>query len=142
MDNLLELIPGTYAPDWQDHDSRYEPATSYLILSVDDDKETIIHCADELLEYTGYSAEELFGQNVDFLSGPATAPEARNMHNDLISKSIPGTVHILHHRKDGSAFEHRLRYTPMPTKDSRKILWLIETAFIGNLDLCMKALAH
>ncbi len=64
-------------------------------------------------ELTGYSLEEVVGQNCRLLQGPETDPEAVAAIRAALSENLPITVDILNYRKDGTPFWNRLRIRPV-----------------------------
>ncbi|HWG95221.1 MAG TPA: PAS domain-containing protein, partial [Mycobacteriales bacterium] len=62
---------------------------------------------------TGYSYEEAVGRNCRFLQGPGTDPAAVARVRELLERREHGTVTLLNHRKDGTAFWNELSLSPV-----------------------------
>ncbi|TQN60510.1 PAS domain-containing protein [Agrobacterium tumefaciens] len=64
-------------------------------------------------ELTGYSADELLGENCRLLQGPETNPAAVVKIREAISAGKDISTDILNHRKDGSTFWNALFVSPV-----------------------------
>jgi PAS domain S-box-containing protein len=62
---------------------------------------------------TGWSADEVIGQNCRFLQGDATDPAAIEAIRQAIRQGVPLTVTLLNYRKDGTAFWNQLSISPV-----------------------------
>ncbi|MBN6101441.1 PAS domain-containing protein [Xanthomonas sp. CFBP 8703] len=65
------------------------------------------------LEMTGYSSEELLGNNCRFLQGPDTDRDTVNSVREAIAARNEVAVEILNYRKDGSSFWNALFISPV-----------------------------
>lgn len=65
------------------------------------------------LALTGYSAEEVIGQNCRFLQGRGTSPKAIAQIRLAVIEGREATVEILNYRKDGSPFWNQLHLSPV-----------------------------
>lgn len=65
------------------------------------------------LEMTGYSRDELIGNNCRFLQGPDTDRETVRSVRDAITAHNEVAVEILNYRKDGSSFWNALYISPV-----------------------------
>lgn len=104
-----------------------------LVLDVSDKIPTIIYCCDTICDYTGFSKEELLEQAFDILSGPSTSKESVEMLEFMFSNILAGTVNFTHYRKDGSAFDHRLKLTPLKDSDHELTAWLVEANYVEKV---------
>lgn len=59
-------------------------------------------------QMTGYSRQEIIGQNCRFLQGKNTDPDAVAQLHEAIGKGQGCTVELLNYRKDGSSFWNKL----------------------------------
>lgn len=73
----------------------------------------IVECNDAFVALTGYSAEEIVGQNCRFLAGPGTEPELSEMLRSAIREQRPALVEILNYRKDGTPFRNAVLVAPI-----------------------------
>ena len=74
----------------------------------------IIFMSDQFEDQTGYSENDVIGQNCRFLQGPKTDPSSVEAIRRALADAKPITVDILNYRKDGSEFWNRLRIRPLP----------------------------
>lgn len=65
------------------------------------------------LSLTGYTSEEVIGQNCRFLQGNLTDSKTTEMIRQAISDGEPCEVTLLNYRKDGSTFWNDLHLTPV-----------------------------
>jgi len=65
------------------------------------------------LEMTGYSSEELLGNNCRFLQGPDTDRDTVDSVREAIASRNEVAVEILNYRKDGSSFWNALFISPV-----------------------------
>jgi len=68
---------------------------------------------DAFLELSGYSVEELLGQDPHFMNGPGTDPAAITAYQDAIVEGRDETLEILQYRKDGQPFRAMLFASPL-----------------------------
>lgn len=64
----------------------------------------VIFCSDGFCHLTGYSFEEVVGQNCRFLQGEGTKKEDVSMIMMAVKEERECTVRLLNYRKDGSSF--------------------------------------
>lgn len=65
------------------------------------------------LEMTGYSAEEVIGNNCRFLQGPETDPASISDVRQSIETRSEFATEVLNYRKDGSSFWNALFVSPV-----------------------------
>lgn len=79
----------------------------------------IVLANDALLEFRGYSADELLGKNCRLLQGKDTSRTAAAEIRAIIARERDGTVEILNYRKDGTTFWNQLYLSPIRDDDER-----------------------
>jgi PAS domain S-box-containing protein len=62
---------------------------------------------------TGYSREDVLGNNCRFLQGPGTNREDVARVRDSIERRVPIEIDLLNYRKDGTTFWNRLLISPV-----------------------------
>jgi PAS domain S-box-containing protein len=73
-----------------------------------------ITCANRsFIELSGYTLDELLGQDPHFMNGPATDPEAIRRYKAAIEQGRDETLEILQYRKDGTPFRAMLFASPV-----------------------------
>jgi PAS domain S-box-containing protein len=65
------------------------------------------------IELSGYTLDELLGQDPHFMNGPATDPEAIRRYKAAIEQGRDETLEILQYRKDGTPFRAMLFASPV-----------------------------
>ncbi|MEP4380249.1 MAG: PAS domain-containing protein [Alphaproteobacteria bacterium] len=83
-----------------------------VIVDMKDPAQSITHVTDGFLEHTGYSRDEVIGQNCRMLQGPDTSPEARAFLHRAIVHGRPATVDILNYAANGKPFWFRVNVAP------------------------------
>ena len=66
-----------------------------------------------MVELSGYSLEELLGQDPHFMNGPKTDPEAIRRYQASMREGRDENLEILQYRKDGTAFRAMLFASPL-----------------------------
>lgn len=72
-------------------------------------------------ELTGYSEDEVVGQNCRFLQGPETDPDAIAKMREAIEKEEVVVVELLKYRKDDSTFWNALHLGPIYDQSGRLV---------------------
>nr|AML77430.1 putative LOV domain-containing protein [Scapania nemorea] len=73
----------------------------------------IVHASDLFLHLTGYSREEVMGQNCRFLQGPGTDPAAVAQIRESVELEKSCSVRLLNYRKDKRPFWNLLHVSPV-----------------------------
>lgn len=73
----------------------------------------VIYCNPAFEKITGYSQEEVIGQNCRFLQGPDTAPQAVEEIRQSLKTGTECQVVLKNYRKDGTAFWNELKISPI-----------------------------
>lgn len=85
----------------------------------------IIYANPAFEEMTGYSVEEILGQNCRFLQNDDRKQDSRFLMKEALEKGVPSAVKIRNYRRDGTPFWNRIHIFPVHSP-SGKI-----THFIG-----------
>ncbi|HEY8617752.1 histidine kinase dimerization/phosphoacceptor domain -containing protein [Phenylobacterium sp.] len=81
-------------------------------------------------ELSGYSLEELLGQDPHFMNGAGTDPEAIAQYTEAMDERRDCTLEIVQYRKDGSAFRAMLFASPVDDGQG-----VITSHFLSYLDI-------
>jgi PAS domain S-box-containing protein len=73
----------------------------------------IVACNDAFVSLTGYTRDEILGQNCRFLRGPDTEPWQTETLRTAIARKRPTMVEILNYKKDGSPFRNAVMISPI-----------------------------
>ena len=73
----------------------------------------IVFANNAFVELSGYTMEELLGQDPHFLNGPGTDPEAIRRYTRAMEDLRDETLEILQYRKDGTPFRAMLFASPL-----------------------------
>jgi PAS domain S-box-containing protein len=73
----------------------------------------IVYANGEFERLTGYTEEEILGENCRFLQGEETDPERVAEMREAIDAAEPVTVEIRNYRKDGTSFWNRVTIAPI-----------------------------
>lgn len=84
----------------------------------------IIAANDAFVRLTGYSREEVIGQNCRFLAGPATEPEVRVSIGKAVAAGQPIVAELVNYRKDGTPFRNALMIAPVRDESGAVVLFL------------------
>ena len=93
-------------------------ATSEISL-ITDAEQNILHASSSFTTITGYSEQEVLGNNCRILQGPGTSPEVVGTIRDTLARGEKFQGDILNYRKDGSPFWNALKVTPLLDGEGR-----------------------
>ena len=72
------------------------------------------------IELSGYTEDELLGQDPHFMNGEQTAADAIRQYETAINEGRDNTVEILQYRKDGKPFRAMLFASPLDNGHGRR----------------------
>ena len=84
----------------------------------------IIYINPAFTKITGYTAQDILGENCRCLQGKETNPQAIELIREAISKKEPVQVTLLNYRKDGQPFWNELKISPV-FSDQENLLYFI-----------------
>lgn len=96
---------------------------AHTVSSVDGDF-PLIYVNQAFLDQTGYTRDEVIGQNCRFLQGPETNPETIKILKASLLEEKPIDVEILNYTKSGQAFWNRLRMSPVHDEGGQLISFI------------------
>ncbi|MDG2003294.1 MAG: LuxR C-terminal-related transcriptional regulator [Novosphingobium sp.] len=73
----------------------------------------IVACNDAFIALTGFSRDEIIGNNCRFLAGPDTEPWLTEALRTGIKMQRPAMVEILNYKKDGTPFRNAVMVAPI-----------------------------
>lgn len=79
----------------------------------DQEGNPLIYVNDAFVDLTGYSPEEVLGENCRFLQGEHTRPEPVAEMREAIDAEQPVTVELRNYRKNGTEFWNRVEVVPV-----------------------------
>jgi PAS domain S-box-containing protein len=85
---------------------------------------------DAFLRLSGYSMEEVLGQEPHFMNGPDTDLEALRQLQGVIAEGREATLELVQYRKDGSPFRAHLLASPLSDGQGR-----VTSLFCSYLDI-------
>nr|WP_274521860.1 chemotaxis protein CheB [Halorhodospira halochloris] len=77
------------------------------------DDQPIVYCNRAFTDLTGYTAEEVYGENCRILQGQDTDEEARAVMRNALQRQQAVEVTLTNYRKDGTPFLNHLRVAPI-----------------------------
>lgn len=92
----------------------------------------IVECNDAFVALTGYSADEIIGQNCRFLTGPGTEAELSQQLRSAIRERRPVLVEILNYKKDGTPFRNAVLVAPIFGSDGSLEYFLGSQMEVGD----------
>nr|AML77525.1 putative LOV domain-containing protein [Pellia neesiana] len=98
----------------------------------------IVHTSDLFLHLTGYSREEVVGNNCRFLQGPGTDPESVLQIRESIRLEKPCSIRILNYRKDKRPFWNLLYIAPVRSSSGKVRIDLCSFFNIWRTHTCFK----
>ncbi|WP_224335639.1 bacterio-opsin activator domain-containing protein [Haloprofundus halobius] len=75
-------------------------------------------------EVTGYTAEEVVGQNCRFLQGAGTDPETVDQLREAVDEGEHASVELKNYRKDGTPFWNQVEVVPIRDEDGEIVHFL------------------
>ncbi|QCO17998.1 PAS domain S-box protein (plasmid) [Azospirillum brasilense] len=81
----------------------------------------VIFANDAFLTMSGYSRDEILGQEPHFLDGPETSPAVIQQFSKAIAEQRDETLQILQYRKDGSTLWATLFVSPWADENGRMV---------------------
>jgi PAS domain S-box-containing protein len=90
----------------------------------------VVFANDAFLELSGYSMDELVGQDPHFMNGKETNPDAIRRYEKAIEDGRDETLEILQYRKDGRPFRAMLFASPLDDGQGRVV-----NHFLSYLDI-------
>lgn len=89
-------------------------ATNGIVIADATEKDTpIVYANRGFEEITGYSADEVIGENCRFLQGPETSTKARKQLREAVRNQRDCRVTIANYKKDGTMFWNDLHISPV-----------------------------
>ena len=77
----------------------------------------LVYVNDGFERMTGYTSDEVLGENPRLLQGERTDPRQRERLREAIDKDEPISLELQNHRKDGTPYWSRLSVTPVTDED-------------------------
>jgi PAS domain S-box-containing protein len=97
----------------------------------------IVFANQAFMELSGYSLEELLGQDPHFMNGPATDPATVQEYEAAIRESRNATLEILQYCKDGKPFQAMLFASPLDDGQGT-----VTNHFLSYLDITRRVRAE
>src|SRR3954449_8057172 len=97
----------------------------------------IIFANRAFIELSGYTEDELLGQDAHFMNGEGTDPEAIRRYEAAITERRDETLEILQYRKDGSPFRAMLFASPVDDGQGT-----VTSHFLSYLDITRRYAAE
>ncbi|MCE7794080.1 PAS domain-containing protein [Salipaludibacillus sp. CUR1] len=91
-----------------------------IITDADQEDNPIIYANRGFTELTGYTEEEVLGQNCRFLQGEDTDPKAIKKLKDAVRNFEAASIDILNYKKNGEPFWNQLHIDPIYIEEDNK----------------------
>lgn len=93
--------------------------TSIIITDARQDDMPVVYMNQSFVRMTGYSEQEVLGNNCRFMEGPDTDKAALERINAALRSHDPISETLIHYKKDGSSFYNELSITPIKDNHGR-----------------------
>lgn len=133
-------LPASTNPDWTHIIG--ELRSSVTITDATDPEQPLIFVNEQFLQLTGYSREDVIGQNCRFLQGEGTRSETVREIRERLSQYLPVRTEILNYRSDGSIFWNELNIDPIFDTEGRCLLFVGLQYDITDRKLLEEEAAH
>lgn len=94
-----------------------EAPVGFSIADAQQDDEPLVYVNDRFLQMSGYTAQEVLGENCRFLQGEETDEETVTQLREAIAAERPISVDIVNYRKTGSKFWNNVDIAPLRDSD-------------------------
>lgn len=84
----------------------------------------VLYATRTFREMSGYSLDDLRGENLRLMQGPETAPAAVDTLREALDTWTRVTVELRNYRRDGTAFTNRLTLVPLADESGTVANWL------------------
>lgn len=95
------------------------------IANVQMEDEPLIYVNDGFVDITGYSREDIIGQNCRFLQGENTSEKAVNKMRSAINNNERCTVKLRNYKKDGTEFWNRVTIAPVENDSEEDVKYYL-----------------
>ncbi len=89
----------------------------------------LLFASRKFLKLTGYSAEEVLGQNCRFLQGPESDPAIAGRLSNACARRAKHSCCVINYRKDGGRFNNLLTIEPIEVSTTKTLLVGFQHAF-------------
>lgn len=94
-----------------------EAPLGITIADMREDDDPLVYVNDGFEDITGYTSEEIVGENCRFLQGPETADEPVALMREAIENDEPVRVELRNYQKDGDVFWSEVTLAPLHSAD-------------------------